>query len=217
MFCYMVLRRIIPFWEGEMLDDKSLEEIKKNVALLRNEEEISKKENNKKLVDFYIENSLVSLNTAKLLDSVSNDVSIKKKFDFIDDSFEAHLWIINTSYYSMFYMAGALLAKIGVKVKSSIGIHSKTFQAFVYYFYLSNKIAKQYVEEFKEAQEESQELLGLMQKKAKELMVKYDFEMDKRAKFTYNIGLKAKEDKAKTSLNRAIEFYNECLRIMDKL
>lgn len=197
-----------------MLDDKKIE---RNIAALRNEGEITKDEKNKKLVEFYVENALVSLNTAKILSSISLDASLKKQFDFIDDKFESHLWIINTSYYSMFYMAGALLAKIGIKIKSSIGIHEKTFQALVYYFYLNKKIAKHYIEEFKEAQEESEELLGMMQERVKDLMVKYDYEMDKRAKFTYNIGLKAKESKASTSLKRAVEFYNECLRIMDKL
>ena len=205
------------FWVKEMLDDKKLEEIKKNIAMLRNEGEITKDDNNKKLAGFYVENAFTSLNTAKILNNVSTDASIKKKFDFIDDNFETYLWIINTSYYSMFYMAGALLAKAGIKVKSSIGVHEKTFQAFVYYFYLTKKIAKQYIEEFEEAQKESNELLGMMQQRVKDLMLKYDFEMDKRAKFTYNIGLKAKESKALTSLNRAIEFYNECLKIMDKL
>lgn len=200
-----------------MLNDKKLESIKKNIAIMRNEDEIGKDDKNKKLVDFYIENATTSLNTAKIISNISSDISLKKKIDFIDDNFESYLWIINTSYYSMFYMAGALLAKIGIKVKSDIGIHKKTFWALVYYFYLSNKIAKQYIEKFEEAQEESQELLGIMQQKAKELMIKYDFEMDKRAKFTYNIGEKAKENKAKTSLKRAIEFYNECLRVMDKL
>tara|TARA_Y100000031_G_C7972902_1_gene271198 strand:- start:260 stop:430 length:171 start_codon:yes stop_codon:yes gene_type:complete len=56
-----------------------------------------------------------------------------------------------------------------------------------------------------------------MQKKAHELVVKYDFEMEKRSTFTYNMGVKAKASKAETSLNRALEFYNECLKIMDKL
>ena len=200
-----------------MLDDKKLGEIKKEVARLRNEEEITKEESNKKLVDFYVENALTSLNTAKILNAASLDLSIKKQFDFIDDGFETYLWIINTAYYSMFYIAGALLAKVGIKVKSSIGIHRKTFFAVVYYFYLNEKIAKQYVEDFEEAQEESQDLLGIMQRKVKDLMANYDFEIGKRAKFTYNIGVKAKENKASTSLNRAVEFYNECLRIMDKL
>ena len=40
----MVLSIIMLFWVGEMLDDKKLEEIKKNVAMLRNEGEITKKE-----------------------------------------------------------------------------------------------------------------------------------------------------------------------------
>ena len=200
-----------------MLDNKKLEEIKKEVAKLRNEEEITKDEKNKKLIDFYLENALVSLNTAKILNKISLDSNAKEGFDFISEDFESYFWIINSSYYSMFYMAGALLAKLGLKIKSEIGVHKKTFFALVYYFYLSGKIAKQYIEQFKEAQEESQELLGIMQKKVKDLMIKYDSEMDKRATFTYNIGIKAKESKASTSLKRAVEFYNECLRIMDKL
>ena len=76
-------------------------------------------------------------------------------------------------------------------------------------------MAKEYVEDFEEAQGESQKLLA--QTKAKDLMAKYDSEMNKRSEFTYNIGIKAKKNKAETSLNRAIEFYNECLRIIDKL
>jgi len=116
-----------------MLDDKKVEEIKKNVAKLRNEDEITKNEKNKELVDFYVENALVSLNTAKILDKISSDNSAKAGFDFINEDFESYLWIINSSYYSMFYMAGALLAKLGLKVKSSIGVHKKVFWALVYY------------------------------------------------------------------------------------
>lgn len=200
-----------------MLNDKKLKEIEKNVARLRNEGEIAKNEKYKRLSEFYTENALMSLNTAKILDNISNETSVKRQLDFIDDNFETYLWIINTSYYSMFYMAGALLAKIGIKIKSTIGVHLKTFEALIYYFYLNKKLAKHYIEEYQEAQQETQELLGLMQIKAKNLMKKYDSEMDKRSNFTYNIGVKAKENKATTSLKRAVEFYNECLRIMDKL
>ncbi|MDO8740427.1 MAG: hypothetical protein Q7J54_02500 [Candidatus Woesearchaeota archaeon] len=137
-----------------MLDDKRLEEIKKEVARLRNDDEIVKDEKNKKLVDFYVENALTSLNTAKILNKVSSDGAVKAEFDFINDDFESYLWIINSSYYSMFYIAGALLAKLGLKVKSEIGVHKKTFFALVYYFYLSGKMAKHYIDDFKEAQEE---------------------------------------------------------------
>lgn len=198
-----------------MLDDKKLEEIKKEVARLRNEGEIIKDEKNKELVDFYLNNSLISLNTAKILGKISSEDSFKTKFDFISNDFESYLWIINSSYYSMFYIAGALLSKLGLKIKSELGIHKKTFFALVYYFYLSGKMAKQYIEDFEEAQGESQKLLA--QTKVKDLMLKYDSEMNKRSEFTYNIGIEAKKAKAETSLNRAIEFYNECLRIVDKL
>lgn len=204
-----------------MLDEKKLKQIEKNVPVMINEGKISRDEFNKKLVKFFLENALLSLNTAKILNEVSFKSDVKKKFDFIDDGFETYLWVINTSYYSMFYMAGALLSSIGVKIKSEIGIHKKTFEALVYYFYLNKRIAKHYLDEFEEAQRESQELLGkeepiaLMQKKAKELILKYDSEMEKRSTFTYEMGEKAKSTKAITSLNRAIEFYNECLRLLE--
>jgi uncharacterized protein (UPF0332 family) len=198
-----------------MLDNKKLEEIQKAVALLRNEGEITKDESNKRFAAFYTENALISLNTAKMLSRLSSDASLKKQFDFLDDSFESYLWVINASYYSMFYMANALLAQLGVKIKSELGVHKKAYWALIYYFYLTKRIAKHYMELFEDAQEESNELMGM--EKAKELLEKYGSEMDKRARFTYNIGEKAKESKAKTSLQRAMEFHNECLRILDTL
>lgn len=47
-----------------MLDEKRLEEIGKRVSRMLQDGEIIKKEENKKLIDFYIENALVSLNAA---------------------------------------------------------------------------------------------------------------------------------------------------------
>ena len=206
-----------------MLDEKKLKEIEKKIPQLRNNQEIIKNETNKRFTNLYLNNSLISLNTAKVLYEISTKNKLKEPFEFIDSDFESFLWIINSSYYSMFYMSGALLSKIGIKIKSEIGIHKKTFETLVYYFYLTKKIAKQYLEELETAQKESQELLAteenlsIMQKKAHELILKYNSEKGKRSTFTYNIGLKAKASKAKTSLDRAQEFYNECLKIIDKL
>lgn len=203
-----------------MLDDKRLEIIRKNVPLMVNGGEIEKSEKNKQMANFYLENALVSLNVAKILSDASLNDPIKRQFKFIGKDFEAFLWVINTSYYSMFYMAGALLASLGIKVKSEIGIHKKTFEALVFYFYLSPRIAKHYIEEFEVAQHESHSLLGtednlvVMQRKAKELIASYDYELDKRGRFTYNMGEKAKSVKAMTSLNRAMEFYGECLKVI---
>ena len=213
---------IINCWVIEVLDEKKLKEIERKVPIMVQEEEISKNDENKKLVDFYLENASASLNSARILNEVSSQLNPKKQFPFIDDSFEAYLWVINTSYYSMFYMAGALLAKEGIKVRSAIGVHKKTFESLVYYVYLTKKLPKYFLEIFEEAQQESQELLGKdeilssMQEKTLELMQKYNFELGKRSKFTYQIGEKAKQNKANTSLNRAIEFHNELLQVIKR-
>ncbi len=203
-----------------MLDEKRLVEIRKKVPQLLQEKEITKNENNKKFVSFYVNNALISLQTARIVWEVSNQQRIKQQFIFIDDSFEAYLWVINPSYYSMFYMAGALLAGEGIKINSEIGVHKKTFETLVYYFYLTNRLPKYLVELFEAAQQESMELLGKeellasMRAKAMELMKSYEYEMGKRSVFTYEIGEIAKRQKAETSLQRAQEFYNELKRVL---
>lgn len=204
-----------------MLDDKRLNEIRKNVPLMLNEGSIDKKEENKKLISFYLDNALVSLNAARILYEVSNNNILKRQFKFVDDTFEAYLWVVNPSYYSMFYMASALLASEGIKIRSEIGIHKKTFEALVYYFYLTNRLPKRFLEIFEEAQQESQELLGkeeiitAMKEKSLSLMKKYEHEMGKRSTFTYNMGEKAKQGKANTSLTRAREFYQEVRKVLE--
>jgi len=206
---------ITNYWVNAMLDEKRLEEIRKKVPMMLQEKEITKKEENKRFVSFYVNNALISLQAARIILETSNQQKIKQQFTFIDDSFEAYLWVINPSYYSMFYMAGALLASEGIKINSEIGVHKKTFEALVYYFYLTNKLPKHFVELFEKAQQESLELLGKeelmasMQAKTVELMKSYAYEMSKRSAFTYEIGETAKRHKAETSLQRAQEFYNE--------
>lgn len=185
------------------------------------EGEIAKNDENKRFVSFYVNNALISLQAAKIIWETSNQQKIKQLFTFIDDSFEAYLWVINPSYYSIFYMAGALLASEGIKIHSAIGVHKKTFEALVYYFYLTNRLPKYFVELFEQAQQESLELLGKeellasMQAKVMELMKSYEYEMGKRSAFTYEIGETAKRKKAETSLQRAQEFYNELKKVLN--
>lgn len=66
-----------------MLDDKRLKQIEKNVPLMLNDGDISKDERNKRFVKFYLENALLSLNTARILNEVSSNKEIKKQFRFI--------------------------------------------------------------------------------------------------------------------------------------
>lgn len=200
------------------LDNKKIEEIKNLVPKLVNEGIIAKKEEHKKLTNFYIELAEDSLNSAQLLYKVSTNQELQNLVGL--PNLKGFLWVINASYYSMFYMTSALLANATIKIKSEIGIHKLTFNAFVYYFYLTNKISKTYVEQFLEALEDSEELLGKeeiikrAEEKAKELILHLEFERKKRRSFTYELEKSKIETKAKTSLERANHFYKEIMKLV---
>ncbi len=145
-------------------------------------------------------------------------------------NFNGFLWVINSSYYSMFYIARALLESIGIKIKSDESVHFLVFNALVYYFYSTGKLEKHFIEDFENAQEESSEILGKekvnspsiskfpsqAQEKAKEMITDYSNEKEKRAKFTYETGEIAMKNKAETSLNRAKKFNEEARKILGK-
>lgn len=192
-----------------MLTEKRIKQIKRRVPVFIKEKIITLDKNNKRFMDFYIMNGEQSLRTAGLLLRISNDIQAKN-FHRLPEDFDSYLWTINTSYYSMFYFVGALLAKNGIKVNTESSIHSVTFDTFVYYFL--EKLEKHFLEEFEKALIESQDLLGkggIIQKskeKTMDLLIKYDSERSKRGTFTYEMGNIAKRNKAETSLKRAKEF-----------
>ena len=117
-----------------------------------------------------------SLTTAKLLFDVSVNQDLQKTTGYL--KFKGFLWVINSAYYSMFYAARALLEKSGVKIKSELSIHLLTFDALVYYFYLTGKLQKSLIEDYAEGKEESNELLG--KEKADDLIASYYYERKKR-------------------------------------
>ncbi len=194
-----------------MLDEKKVQESKKRIeqALSRNE---IVKEKEGKFVEFFLNNARNSSDVAKLLYEVSTKQEMKKLTGFPD--FNGFLWVINSSYYSMFYMVRALLESSGVKIKTEQSVHVLAFDALIYYFYSNGRIEKQLIEEFQEAVAEAQESLG--KEKARSLMDDYFSEREKRSRFTYEMGETALENKASTSLERAKRF-NETLRKMIKI
>ena len=191
-----------------MLDEKKIKESKNRIeSLLKNGELI--KEKNGKYVDFFLNNSKNSFDSARLLFQVSTRQDLKKNTGF--PNFNGFLWVINASYYSMFYMARALLESQGAKIKTDYSVHVITFDALIYYFYSTGKIEKSIIEELQEASAEVTETLG--KEKAKSLLDDYYSERDKRSNFTYEMGEIALQNKAQTSLDRAKRF-NETLRIL---
>ncbi len=193
-----------------MLDDKQLEQIKKRVTSYIQEGVITK-ESNGKFVPFFITNAKNSLETARLVFTISTKKELQTTLGF--SNFNGFLWVINASYYSMFYMARALLENSKITLKTDLSVHSVTFDAFVYYFYLTEKLEKKLIEDFADAEQEASALLG--KEKAKTLINDYFHEKGKRADFTYELGFVALQHKAETSLQRATHFDEEMRKIIE--
>jgi uncharacterized protein (UPF0332 family) len=170
-----------------------------------------------RFVDFFMSNAESSLRTASVLQEISDQDTLKQTLKAGSD-FEAYLWVIVSSYYSMFYSATALLAKQGVRATGQI-VHKVTADALIHYFASNEKLAK-LLEQYEEAQTVGLELVGReelmkrMQKKADELIISYEGERKKRSKFQYDIGVQAKRGYAQTSLERARTFVFETRKLL---
>ena len=194
-----------------MLDEKKLKEVDSRVKQFIRGNIINSK-GKPEHVKFFIKNADDSIDSAKALFELSTDHKKQESLGFT--SFNGLLWVVNASYYSMFYMARALLENGGIKIKTELSIHAVTFDAMIYYFYFTGKLQKEFLEDFIEAKEDAAELLG--KQKADELMEEYFFEKKKRGTFTYDMGTVLVESKAKTSLERAQRFMREIKKIIDK-
>jgi uncharacterized protein (UPF0332 family) len=157
-----------------------------------------------------MENSKDSLDCANALFKLSSDEKIRNLAAI--ENINGYLWVINTSYYSMFYMVRALLESVGIKIKSEESIHFNAFNAFIYYFYVNGKIDRKFVEDFEDAGEEAAQILG--REKARKVISDYSNEKEKRARFTYEMGERAVRAKAETSLNRARVFNEEIKKLI---
>ncbi|MFW6046223.1 MAG: hypothetical protein ACOCP4_00230 [Candidatus Woesearchaeota archaeon] len=60
----------------------------------------------------------------------------------------------------MFYVSRALLESEGIKLKSDYSIHSVTYDAIVYFFYLNDRLKKELVLNYLDSKEQSEEILG---------------------------------------------------------
>jgi uncharacterized protein (UPF0332 family) len=170
-----------------------------------------------KFVGFFMKNAESSLQTASILQEISDQEALKSNLK-VGKDFESYLWVIISSYYAMFYAATALLASRGTRVTGQI-VHKVTGDALVHFFISNDRLAK-LLEEYEEAETVGLELIGReqlmksMQKKADELVVAYESERKKRSKFQYDVGVEAKRGYAQTSLDRAKTFVFEVSKIL---
>ena len=95
-----------------MLQEKKFKEAESRIKQFIRVGTIKTKENPER-VDFYLKNADDSIDSAKALFELSTNQDKQQYLGFT--SFNSLLWVVNTSYYSMFYMARALLENAGIK------------------------------------------------------------------------------------------------------
>lgn len=154
---------------------------------------------------FFMQNAETSLLTANVLYEISIDTQ-KKQALALDDNFETYLWTIVSAYYSMFYAALALLAKNEIKTGDKI-VHKVVADTLIATFLQNKKLAKQ-LNDYEEAKEQAIQIIGA-EEKATTLIENFEYERTKRHKIQYELGTAAKQNLAKTSVERAQQFFAE--------
>ncbi|MFH1511250.1 MAG: hypothetical protein ABIF10_06155, partial [Candidatus Woesearchaeota archaeon] len=132
-----------------MLDKKDLEESRSIIQKLVKDGKIINPPSNQK--SFFLDKAINSLQVSKRLLGLAEE-----------ENLDTCMWVINTSYYSMFFAAISLLAYSNKKIKSEIGVHKLTYHALVYYFVIEdNKLQKQFIEQYKDAYNDAEQLLQI--------------------------------------------------------
>lgn len=171
-----------------MLSNERIMEAKNNVNNYLREGMLEKKLFKPLVFDTYIRNHRQTLNVAKELH--------KQEL--------SPLWVIVTSYYSMFYIANAVLYNLGYKTGHRIA-HKVTAEALI--VFARGRLKDALLENFETAKEQA---LAISDSQ----MENFDFERTKRARFQYETTEEIKFSKAETSLKRAEEFSMEMEKLL---
>ncbi|HLD86736.1 MAG TPA: HEPN domain-containing protein [Candidatus Nanoarchaeia archaeon] len=116
----------------------------------------------------------------------------------------SNLWAVVISYYSMFYIANAILYESGYKVGSKVA-HKVTADALI--AFVRKRLKDALIEDYQVATEEALAL-------SDNLLQNYDHERLKRSVFQYETTEEIKRTKAETSLARAEEFSKEIEKML---
>ncbi|HLC65135.1 MAG TPA: hypothetical protein VJI46_03370 [Candidatus Nanoarchaeia archaeon] len=163
-----------------MLSNERIKEAETNVKSHLSDGLIKKEKFRSIVFDTYMRNHRESLLVARKLhnENLSN------------------LWVVVISYYSMFYLANALLYKMGYKIGSRVA-HKVASDALI--VFVRNKLKDKLIEDYELASGEALMLTD-------NLLQSFDNEREKRSIFQYESTEEIKAARAKTSLDRAEEF-----------
>jgi uncharacterized protein (UPF0332 family) len=157
------------------------------------EDGLLKKEKNELAKEMYLKNAELSLQVAG---------------ELMKSPLKPHLWVIVSSYYSMFYIANAVLLHLGYKTQDKIA-HQVTSDALI--VLTLNRLKKELLDYYESVQIDAMEIASI---KAEEIVNNYEYELAKRSTFQYNMLEETKENKAVTSLKRAQEFLFELRKLL---
>lgn len=120
----------------------------------------------------------------------------------------SNLWTVVCSYYSMFYVANAVLYELGLKVGDKI-VHKVTADALI--VHVRNKLTKSLIEDYEKSKEEALEIAKV---ESEEILQSFDSEQIKRSTFQYGMTDQVIKGKAQTSLERAKKLVYEFKKLI---
>jgi len=176
-----------------MIDAKRRKEAKQNFDRYL-QDRLIRKEKNETAQSMYVKNAKLSLQLAE---------------ECMKSGLKPYLWVIVISYYSMFYIANAVLLSLGYKTGSKV-VHKVTHDALI--VLVMDRVRKGLMEGYGNTKEDALEIASV---KSEELITMFGEEMEKRSKFQYKMALEIQEQKAATSLKRANEFMFEMEKLME--
>ncbi|MBN1156282.1 hypothetical protein JXA85_01575 [Candidatus Woesearchaeota archaeon] len=146
--------------------------------------------------------------TAKAMYIKNADLSLSLAEECMGSGLKPFIWVVVISYYSMFYIANAVLLELGYKTGDKV-VHKVTNDALI--VLVMDKIKKGLLEEYENAKEDALEIASI---KSDEIIGLYGLEMDKRSRFQYDMTESIQEQKARTSLKRAKQFMLEMKKLL---
>lgn len=175
-----------------MIDNDRIKEAKQNFSQYL-EVGLIKKEKNETAKLMYIKNAELSFNLAE---------------ECMSSRLKPYIWVVVIAYYSMFYIANAVLLELGYKIGDKV-VHKVTNDALI--VLVMNKIRQSLLEEYESAREDASEIASI---KSEEIISLYGLELDKRSRFQYNMTEYVQEQKANTSVTRARQFIFEMKKLL---
>ncbi len=175
-----------------MIDQERKKEAQHNFAQYL-QDGLIKKEKNETAKLMYLKNAELSLNLAE---------------ECLNSTLKPYLWVVVISYYSMFYIANAVLLELGYKTGEKV-VHKVTNDALI--VLVMDKITKSLMEEYENAKIDAFEIASI---KSDEIIALYGLELDKRSRFQYHMTESIQEQKANTSLKRARQFMLEMKKLL---